>query len=108
MCFEISGMVNSAINSLMSSKLVALASSSRCGINRHPINDTNNRPTSAVIPPTGAKSNILKGAPRDSSLMAAMMMFGGVPIKVAIPPKMVAKDKGINERPTALFALRAV
>ena len=37
-----------------------------------------------------------------------MMMFGGVPISVAMPPRIVAKLSGINVRLAALFAFEAV
>ncbi len=37
-----------------------------------------------------------------------MMILGGVPISVAIPPRMVAKDSGIRLSPGARPALRAV
>ncbi len=33
------------------------------------------------------------------------MMFGGVPIRVIIPPRIVAKDNGIRVWPTGLPAL---
>ncbi len=36
------------------------------------------------------------------------MMFGGVPIRVAMPPRIVAKDSGIRLSPGARPALRAV
>ncbi len=37
-----------------------------------------------------------------------MMMLGGVPISVAMPPRMVAKLSGISVSPTERPALRAV
>ena len=43
-----------------------------------------------------------------SCRIAAMMIFGGVPISVAMPPRMVAKDSGIRLNPGARPALRAV
>ena len=40
--------------------------------------------------------------------MVAIMILGGVPISVTMPPRMVAKDSGISDRPGARPALRAV
>ena len=37
-----------------------------------------------------------------------MMMLGGVPISVTMPPRIVAKDSGISDSPGARPALRAV
>ena len=56
-------------------------------------------PVTATTRPTGAKSNMEKGAPKASERYCAMTMFGGVPIRVIMPPRMVAKDRGIRERP---------
>ena len=48
--------------------------------------------------PTGAKSNIWNGSPSESLRNSAMMMFGGVPINVIMPPRMEAKDSAISDR----------
>ena len=80
----------------------------RSGISRHPISATKASPAMAAMPPTGAKSNMPKGAPSESWRMVAMMMLGGVPISVTMPPRMVAKLSGIRLRPGERPALRAV
>ena len=105
-CLLSSGTVNSAIYEANSS--AALVLSALLGINRHPISATNAKPAMAVIPPTGAKSNILNGSPRLSSRIVAMIIFGGVPISVAMPPRIVANDKAIRDSPGERPALRAV
>ena len=105
-CLLSSGTVNSAIYSARSSDVDEL--SSRGGIKRQPTKATNVMPAIAAMPPTGAKSNILNGAPRLSSRMAAMMILGGVPINVTMPPRIVAKLRGIRDRPGLRPALRAV
>ncbi len=89
-------------------RVPSLPLSSPCGISRQPISATKVNPTTAATMPTGAKSNIANGVPSRSSRMVAMMMLGGVPISVAMPPRMVAKDSGISDRPGLRPALRAV
>ena len=70
--------------------------SSAPGTKRHPKTATNKMPTPAQTNPTGAKSNIWKGAPETVSRYCAIMMLGGVPIRVTNPPKIVANDSGIK------------
>ena len=64
-------------------------------------------PTTAQTSPTGAKSNILKGASSVRARICEMMMLGGVPMRVTMPPRMVAKASGISVRPGPRPALRA-
>ncbi len=60
-------------------------------------------PVTAIAPPTGVKSNIVKGVPVNCSRIEAMMILGGVPINVIIPPNIDPKASGISsidgERP---------
>ena len=60
------------------------------------------RPAAATPRPTGAKSNMAKLAPVACSRKLAMMMFGGVPIRVIRPPRSEAKLSGISRRLTGL------
>jgi hypothetical protein len=78
------------------------------GISFHPSSATNVIPVKATRPPTGAKSNIAKGSPRAFSLKEDIMMFGGVPTSVAMPPKIVAKLSGMRDSPAARFAFCSV
>ena len=81
------------------------------GINRHPSSATKRMPVTATAPPTGAKSNIANGVPVSSPRMAAMMMLGGVPIRVTSPPRMEPKASGISSseagRPACFADCRA-
>ena len=61
----------------------------------------------ATTPPTGAKSNMRNGSPSASPRKVAMMMLGGVPISVTMPPRIVAKESGISDWPGGRPALRA-
>ena len=74
------------------------------GINRQPTRAMNNTPVSANTPPTGEKSNIVNGSPFTSLRKFAIIILGGVPIRVTSPPKMDAKDIGINTLAGDLFA----
>ncbi len=54
-------------------------------------------PTSASMPPTGVKSNMVKGVPVSSCLSRGeTTMFGEVPICVISPPSRAAKAIGIR------------
>ena len=66
------------------------------GRRRQPKSATNTTPTIATTPPTAAKSNIRNGSPSASLRKVATTILGGVPIRVTIPPRIVAKDKGIK------------
>ena len=68
------------------------------GSSRQPINATNRTPTTATTMPTGAKSNIRNGLPSASSRTVATTILGGVPIRVTMPPRIVAKESGIRVR----------
>jgi len=50
----------------------------------------------AIPRPRGAKSNMPKGSPAYWVRNEAMMMLGGVPINVIIPPKWALKASGIR------------
>ena len=64
-------------------------------------------PASAVTAPTGEKSNMPKGSPSACSRKLAMMMFGGVPISVIMPPRIDANDSGIRLNRTLRLAFFA-
>ena len=60
----------------------------------------NARPSNAMAPPTGRKSNIAKPCPAsDCARKPETIRFGGVPISVVMPPRIVAKASGISIRP---------
>jgi hypothetical protein len=64
-------------------------------------------PASAVTAPTGEKSNIPKGSPSACSRKLAIMILGGVPIRVIMPPRIDAKDNGISVKATLRLAFFA-
>jgi len=64
-------------------------------------------PTMATARPTGAKSSIANGSPMASCRYCEITMFGGVPIRVIIPPRIVANDSGIRLCPVGRFAFFA-
>ena len=64
-------------------------------------------PRIAQAAPTGAKSNIAYGSPKDFSRNIEMIILGGVPIKVIIPPRIEANDKGIKVIAGLRFSLSA-
>ncbi len=65
------------------------------GISRQPTSTINSRPAIATKPPTGEKSNKPNaGSPVSSARRLAMMMFGGVPIIVIMPPRILANAIG--------------
>ena len=71
------------------------------------MNATYVMPTSATTKPTGAKSNILYGAPSACSRKVAMTMLGGVPISVTMPPRIEANESGMSVSAGLRFALAA-
>ena len=77
------------------------------GSRRQPTSVTNKTPTAAHASPTGAKSNMLKLSPSELWRNSAMMMLGGVPISVIMPPSIDAKDKGISVSEGLRFAFAA-
>ena len=66
------------------------------GISRQPTRATKITPATAISPPTGVKSNIPNGSSNARDRNVAMMMLGGVPIRVNRPPRIEAKDSGIR------------
>ena len=58
-------------------------------------------PAALSARPVGAKSNSRKRAPVASARNAEISRFGGVPIRVVMPPSRVANDSGISSRPGA-------
>ncbi|MCZ7623947.1 MAG: hypothetical protein M5U24_16000 [Candidatus Kuenenia sp.] len=60
-------------------------------------------PHIVMAAPTGIKSNMQNGNAPDCSRYAAMIIFGGVPINVSVPPNNDPKASGISrnegERP---------
>ena len=65
-------------------------------INRHPINAINKIPKILTGIPANEKSKKAKSSFEKSFLNSEIIIFGGVPIYVFIPPKIEAKDKGIK------------
>ena len=68
----------------------------RTGSRRRPTKAMKSTPTAATVSPTGEKSNMLKARPVSASRTLAMMMLGGVPIRVIRPPSRVPKESGIK------------
>ena len=65
-------------------------------INLLPINAINNIHIKVIINPTYEKSKKLKPALDIDALYSEIIIFGGVPIAVFMPPKIHAKAKGIR------------
>ena len=64
-------------------------------------------PATAHVSPTGVKSNMRKGSPTMRSRTCATTMLGGVPMRVIIPPRIVAKASGMSDSEAARFAFFA-
>ena len=84
-----------------------MCSARAAGIRRQPISATNATPATAQTSPTGVKSNMPNGAPSASPRNVATTMLGGVPIKVTMPPRIEAKDRGIRVNAGLRLALAA-
>ncbi len=65
-------------------------------------------PTSAIIAPTGAKSNMPNGVPVISPRTRDTMMFGDVPTSVTRPPSSAPNDIGISVEDGELPPRRAI
>ncbi len=57
-----------------------------------------NSPTSATGKPTGEISNMARGGCPEASSRPEITRFVEVPIRVTIPPRIAAKDRGIRYR----------
>ena len=67
-----------------------------------------NIPTVRAISPTGVKEKKVREEKPCLISSSLMIRFGGVPIRVIIPPKLLAKASGINSRDELIFALMAI
>ncbi|CAI8153558.1 MAG: Uncharacterised protein [Pseudidiomarina mangrovi] len=65
------------------------------------------RPAAASAKPTGVKSNMPKAVPVTCSRTSAKIIFGGVPIKVRVPPISEPNAIGINTCEALPLPLRA-
>ena len=66
------------------------------GINLHPINIMKSIPITLTGTPAKAKSKKLNSELEYSPLISAIIMLGGVPIFVFIPPKIDENARGIK------------
>ena len=80
---------------------------SRWGSQRRPTRTKNPIPSVSITAPTGVKSKKAKGArPAEASCWLAMRL-GAVPMRVSIPPRRAATDRGMRRREGATFRSRA-
>ena len=55
-------------------------------------------PAAVIANPTSVKSNMWNGTPTCSSRKLEMMTFGGVPMRVVMPPNSDVKARGMRNR----------
>ena len=81
---------------------------SREGTSRQPSSTQNRIPAPATASPTGVKSNMPKLSAPDCARNPETIRFGGVPMSVVMPPRIVPNDNGIRTLPGGSSCLAAI